>query len=144
MLWTPYYAWKKKYRHILGNSQNFEKYCNIHFWSYRPALVFEKLLCKEKRKSPVMRQRRGRWTTVFKSADKEAELQLRGRRVDNCWRLQMMVALKYVTLVSGVLGVYALCCIILFPCNHTHNPPSVKLCLRWNQSMVQKRVGALV
>ena len=30
----------------------------------------------------------------------EVGLELWGRRVDNCWRLQMMVALKYVTFVS--------------------------------------------
>ena len=43
---------------------------------------------------------------------KVAELQLRGRRVDNCWRLHMTVALKYVTLVLRVLN--ALCCINIF------------------------------
>ena len=42
----------------------------------------------------------GRLTTVFQLADAVAELELWGRRVDNCWRLQMMVALKYVTFVS--------------------------------------------
>ncbi len=28
----------KKYRHIPWNRYNFEKYREIHFWSYRPAL----------------------------------------------------------------------------------------------------------
>ncbi len=29
---------KKKYRHIPWNRYNLEKYRDIHFWSYRPAL----------------------------------------------------------------------------------------------------------
>ena len=61
--------------------------------------------------------RRGRWTTVLKLADKVAELQLWGRRLDTCWWLQMTVALKYVTISYSVdwrkentLGVFALWC----------------------------------
>ena len=42
----------------------------------------------------------GRLTTVFQLADAVAELELWGRRVGNCWRLHMMVALNYVTLVN--------------------------------------------
>ncbi len=30
---------KNKYRHIPWNRYNLEKYRDIHFWSYRPALV---------------------------------------------------------------------------------------------------------
>ncbi len=30
---------KKKYRHIPWNRYNLEKYRDIHFWSYRPALA---------------------------------------------------------------------------------------------------------
>ncbi len=33
---------KKKYRHIPWNRYNLEKYRDINFWSYRPALVVDK------------------------------------------------------------------------------------------------------
>ncbi len=36
---TPGHAWKKKYRHIPWNRYNLEKYRDINFWSYRPALL---------------------------------------------------------------------------------------------------------
>ncbi len=31
---------KKKYRHIRWNRYNFEKYCDINFWSHHPALIY--------------------------------------------------------------------------------------------------------
>ena len=60
-------------------------------------------MLRQKKSLRLLRKRKlhvGRLTNVFKLAETMAELELWGRRVDNCWRLQMMVALKYVTLVS--------------------------------------------
>ncbi len=37
---TPVMHEKNKYRHIPWNRYNFEKYRDINFWSYRPALVW--------------------------------------------------------------------------------------------------------
>ena len=60
-------------------------------------------MLRQKKSLRLLRKRKlhvGRLTNVFKLAETMAELELWGRRVDNCWRQQMMVALKYVTLVS--------------------------------------------
>ena len=63
---------------------------------------------RQKKSLRLLRKRKlhvGRLTTVFKLADIVAELELWGRRVDNCWRLNLRKTLILLSLYTVVYAI---------------------------------------